>query len=58
MRYVIINNLIMSSRRARHKFLSRLQPPPAGERLPRKDHTGFIMTLLTICFGIAVYLMA
>ena len=58
MRYVIINNLMTSSRRARHQFLSRLQPPPASERLPRKDHTGFIMTLLTISFGIAVYLMA
>jgi len=58
MRYVIINNLMTSSRRARHQFLARLQPPPANERLPRKDHTGFIMTLLTISFGIAGYLMA
>ncbi len=57
MRYVIINTLIMSSRRARSKLLSSLQPPPANERLPRKDHTGFIITLLTISFGIAVYLM-
>lgn len=57
MRYVIINTLIMSSRRARSKLLSNLQPPPASERLPRKDHTGFIITLLTISFGIAVYMM-
>ncbi|MEK0433978.1 MAG: hypothetical protein RL369_27 [Pseudomonadota bacterium] len=58
MRYVLINNLITSSRRARHQFLARLQPPPASERMPRKDHTGFIMILLTISFCIAVYLMA
>lgn len=58
MRYVVISNLITSSRRARHQLLHRLQPPPASERLPRKDHTGFIMILLTISFGIAVYLMA
>jgi hypothetical protein len=32
MRYVIINTLIMSSRRARSKLLSNLQPPPASER--------------------------
>ena len=57
MRYVIITNLISSSRRARHTFLSRLQPPPASERLPRKDHTSLIMTLLLISFGISVYLM-
>lgn len=58
MRYVLINNLITSSRRARHQFLARLQPPPASERMPRKDHTGFIMIMLTISFCIAVYLMA
>lgn len=58
MRFVLINSIITSSRRARHQFLTRLQPPPASEHLPRKDHTGFIMILLTISFGIAVYLMA
>ena len=58
MRFVIINSLMTSTRRARSQFLAKLQPPPADERLPRKDHTGFIMILLTISFGIAVYLMA
>lgn len=58
MRFVIINSLMISTRRARNQLLTKLQPPPASERLPRKDHTGFIMILLTISFCIAIYLMA
>ena len=58
MRFVVINTMMMSTRRARHQLLSKLQPPPATERRPRKDHTGFIMTLLAVSFAIAVYLMS
>ena len=46
MRFVVINNLMQSSRRLRHRLLSNLQPPPADAPLPRKDHTGFIFILL------------
>lgn len=58
MRFVLINTLIQSSRRAQHRLLSKLQPPSADLPLPRKDHTGFILTLLGITLGIAFYLMS
>lgn len=57
MRFVLINNLMQSSRRARNRLLSSLQPPPADAPLPRKDHTGFIFVLVTISLVIAFFLM-
>ncbi len=58
MRFVLINTLMQSSRRFQHRLLSNLQPPSADLPLPRKDHTGFILTLLGITLGIAFYLMS
>ena len=58
MRFVLINTLMLSSRRLQHRLLSSLQPPSADLPLPRKDHTGFILTLLCITLGIAFYLMS
>ncbi len=58
MRFVLINTLMQSSRRFQHRLLSHLQPPSADLPLPRKDHTGFILTLLGITLGIAFYLMS
>lgn len=57
MRFVLINTLMQSSRRIQHRILSNLRPPSADAPLPRKDHTGFILTLLGITLGIAFYLM-
>ena len=57
MRFVLINNLMQSSRRARNRLLSRLQPPPADAPLPRKDLTGFIFVLMAILLVVAFFLM-
>jgi len=58
MRFVLINTLMQSSRRFQHKLLSKLQPPSSDLPLPRKDHTGFILTLLGITLAMAFYLMS
>ena len=58
MRFVLINNMMQSSRRLRTRLLSRLQPPPPDAPLPRKDHTGFIFMLLAISLAIAFFLMS
>ena len=58
MRFVVINNLMQSSRRLRHRLLSNLQPPPADAPLPRNDHTGFIFILLGISLVAAFFLMS
>ena len=57
MRFVLINTLMQSSRRARNRLLSSLQPPPADAPLPRKDHTGFIFVLVAISLVISFFLM-
>ena len=58
MHFVLINTFIQSSRRIQHRLLGNLRPPSADAPLPRKDHTGFILTLLGITLGITVYLMS
>ena len=57
MRFVLINNLMQSSRRLRNRVLSRLQPPPDDAQPTRKDLTGFIFVLTAILLVVAIFLM-
>lgn len=58
MRFVLINTLMQSTRRARNRLLSRLQPPAEDAPPRRKDLTGFIFMLMAILLVIAFFLMS
>jgi len=57
MRFILIHSMMQSSRKFRNRLLYNLQPPPADNPLPRKDHTGFVLVLLVVSLAIAGYLM-
>ena len=58
MHFVLLHSIMQSSRRAKQRLFDSLQPPSATEgRHPKKDRTGFVLSLVVVTLLIAFVLL-